>query len=179
MLLEQQRWAIIQREHPPTALLLLDATIDCRAPHDDDDDDDDDDEDDDNDDEDDCIDDDDQDVVSATTAASSATTAVVTSRSGRIDICTCAKTRVVVGDWGGGGWTLWRLSMIASWVCEARQGAPMNSPWFEFSEFSFCLFGWLWYLLLRRTRWGTDGGVRILRKKPFCQNRGAGWSRGQ
>jgi hypothetical protein len=95
MLLEQQRWAIIQREHPPTAVLLLDATIDRRTPHDDDGDDDDDD----------CIDDDDQDVVSATTAASSATTAVVTSRSGRIDISTCAKTRVVVGDWGGGGWT--------------------------------------------------------------------------
>ena len=79
---------------PPTAPLPLDSTI-GRTPHDDDDDDDDDD------DEDDVHDFVDDDVVSATTAASSATTAVVASRSGRIDISTCTKTRVVVG--GGGG----------------------------------------------------------------------------
>jgi hypothetical protein len=109
-------------------VLLLDATIDRRTPHDDDDDDDDD-----------CIDDDDQDVVSATTAASSATTAVVTSRSGRIDISTCAKTRVVVGDWGGGGW----LDSVAfKYDCSVglRSEAGCTDEyyaWFEFSEFLF------------------------------------------
>ena len=136
MLLEQQRWAIIQREHPPTAVLLLDATIDRRTPHDDDDDDDDDD---------DCIDDDDQDVVSATTAASSATTAVA-------DVLT--KVRVRKHEWGSGIGVvgvgpLWRLSMIASWVCEARQGGCtddiMPVAWFEFSEI---LFLSLWLVMV-------------------------------
>jgi len=102
MLPERQRWAIVQREHPPTAPLLLDATIDRRTPHDDDDDDDDD-----------CIDDDDQDVVSATTATSSATTVVVTSRSGRIDISTCAKTRVRKHGWWSGELGWWGLDSVA------------------------------------------------------------------